>query len=1215
MKAKIASTVLSVTTALWMGGIGYFIPIAAHAQTAADLQAQIQLLLAQIATLQSQLTVLQGGSPGFSHVFNTNLKVGVTSDEVKALQQALDLEGCFTFGTYTGYFGPITRDAVNCFQNKYASEILTPLGLTAPTGFVGAGTRAKLNAMYGGGTVTPSPTPTPVPVGGNTLWVQAGTQPKDSLAVENAAGLPFTVFTLTAGSQDVVVDSITVERQGLGSDGAFTGLIVLDSDGTRIGLSTSLNSDHQAKLAEDITVKAGATRTLTIGADMDADLATEAGETPIIAIISIALKGGATLTGSLPIKGAIHTVNQTLSIGTVTMAVGPLDPGASVTKRVGDANGYTFSSVKVTAGSSEKILLKNIRWNQSGAVAATDLANLKTYVDGTAYDAMISSDGKYYTTLFGTDGILIDKGFAKEISIKGDIISGSGRSVDFDIFRRQDIVVSGQTFGYNITPPNGTDSSGTDDGAFHLDTNPWFDAYQVTVSEGSLTVENATAVPAQNVAENVPNQPMGGINVEVKGEEISVAQMVFQLGVGSSGGARGDDLTNITLVDESGAVVAGPKDGVVGGTVTFTETVIFPVGKKAYSMKGKYGTDFSNNDTVQASTTPSTQWTTVRGQITGVSITPSPTTSVAANTMTLKAPAITISVSSVPIARTIVAGVSGFTFANYQLDATNSGDDIKFASLPLEYRVGSNLAVSTATDVSGCKLYDGATAVTDSVSPTAAASSSVFTFLGTGLTVPKGTVKTVTMKCNISSGATADSEFSWGYDSSSSPSPTGIQSGQSVATADITENDSMGQLMTIAANGSYTVVDDSTPGYTIVNSGATGVTLGKFKFSATNEDIDIRRVNFQLNSAASNTPIDLVGQELTLWVGTTQIATAVFGGGGDYATSSLIAGSAFTIPQGSSKTLIVKGDIAAITQTGPLTSSGDLLIVDYDGNANGLNNGNYGVGAGSATNISPTSADTALIGVRIFKSYPSLTKIDLSSSESVMTTGSDRTVYKFKAKALGGDVHLAKFSFQVSSSTGNVASATSSKYSLYAYTDSGFALPDTSFSSNGLLNANQCYFNDDTNNGRSIELGVANTVGLDGIDIAILPDKSATTCGSGNDGTATTTYKIPSGEERWFKFALDFAGVESSAGTESVEVRLMGDAAYPTTTPDPVGNVTGITTGNAATVSDDTNDDFIWGSPSTTTNPLVGDLDYTNGYLVPGLPTLNMSHNTITSTN
>lgn len=49
----------------------------------------------------------------------------------------------------TGYFGPLTFASIKRFQEKYKDEILTPWGLTKPTGYTYKTTRAKANSLLG----------------------------------------------------------------------------------------------------------------------------------------------------------------------------------------------------------------------------------------------------------------------------------------------------------------------------------------------------------------------------------------------------------------------------------------------------------------------------------------------------------------------------------------------------------------------------------------------------------------------------------------------------------------------------------------------------------------------------------------------------------------------------------------------------------------------------------------------------------------------------------------------------------------------------------------------------------------------------------------------------------------------------------------------------------------------------------------------------------
>lgn len=78
--------------------------------------------------------------------FNRNLSLGMRGDDVKILQEILIREGVWQRSDVgaTGYFGSITQAAVIKYQEKYASEILRPLGLTKGTGFVGPSTRLRL---------------------------------------------------------------------------------------------------------------------------------------------------------------------------------------------------------------------------------------------------------------------------------------------------------------------------------------------------------------------------------------------------------------------------------------------------------------------------------------------------------------------------------------------------------------------------------------------------------------------------------------------------------------------------------------------------------------------------------------------------------------------------------------------------------------------------------------------------------------------------------------------------------------------------------------------------------------------------------------------------------------------------------------------------------------------------------------------------------------
>ena len=82
--------------------------------------------------------------------FEQNLYYGIMHNEqVKQLQELLKDQGVYPEELITGNFLSLTQKAVIRFQEKYADEILIPLGISEGTGFVGPSTRVKINQLLG----------------------------------------------------------------------------------------------------------------------------------------------------------------------------------------------------------------------------------------------------------------------------------------------------------------------------------------------------------------------------------------------------------------------------------------------------------------------------------------------------------------------------------------------------------------------------------------------------------------------------------------------------------------------------------------------------------------------------------------------------------------------------------------------------------------------------------------------------------------------------------------------------------------------------------------------------------------------------------------------------------------------------------------------------------------------------------------------------------
>jgi hypothetical protein len=116
--------------------------------TSSEYTAKIQSLFAQIEALQKQITDLQKeylGQPTSNNTttslrFTSEMKEGMTSEDIRLLQRLLATDpAIYADGRQTGYFGPLTKEAISNFQTRY--------GISSELGFVGPTTLKYLNAV------------------------------------------------------------------------------------------------------------------------------------------------------------------------------------------------------------------------------------------------------------------------------------------------------------------------------------------------------------------------------------------------------------------------------------------------------------------------------------------------------------------------------------------------------------------------------------------------------------------------------------------------------------------------------------------------------------------------------------------------------------------------------------------------------------------------------------------------------------------------------------------------------------------------------------------------------------------------------------------------------------------------------------------------------------------------------------------------------------
>ncbi len=182
----------------------------AKAATAAELQAQIDALMAQIAALS-------GGSSASSAActFTRALTVGSEGSDVKCLQDYLTPTYFSNAGGSTGYFGPVTAAAVAAWQ--------TANGVAPAAGYFGPVSQAKYNALMAAAPATDDSDDDSDTSSGdlsgeadlNTFEVSDGEDSDD--VEEGSEGVEIAQFDIEFNDGDAVITRLDIALVGAGN--------------------------------------------------------------------------------------------------------------------------------------------------------------------------------------------------------------------------------------------------------------------------------------------------------------------------------------------------------------------------------------------------------------------------------------------------------------------------------------------------------------------------------------------------------------------------------------------------------------------------------------------------------------------------------------------------------------------------------------------------------------------------------------------------------------------------------------------------------------------------------------------------------------------------------------------------------------------------------------------------------------------------------------
>ncbi|MBU6214890.1 peptidoglycan-binding protein, partial [Patescibacteria group bacterium] len=992
---KAIAKVAAVATGLAMAtSMLSFAPMVHAALTDSQVQAILSLLQSfgadstTIANVQASLTgsapVTTGtGSSSAACVFTKDLTVGSTGSEVSQLQTALIAKG-YMSGSATGYFGAITKAAVMKWQ--------TAAGVSPAAGYFGAKSRAAFcgTASTGttGGTVSAGT--------GNGLKVMVSpTSPNGSVLVAGQGIGDIADFTFSnPTSAPINVTGLTFKRIGVSNDSALSN-VYLYNGATRITDSAGVSSSQfsYSDPTAIFTVPAGGVYTVSVRADIASGTS---GSQIGASLVSVSSNGTLDSSVSFPVNSGYQTVSSATLASVVFNGTTLPSTNTSLTP----ANDVVVWQNTV-AVSTNPVKLSSLRLTNLGSIDATNVINLRLYVDGTQVGSAVPTMGADRTVTFDLSAAPVSLSTQSHvIKVLANITGGSSRTLQLSVQRSSDAMFVDAQLNQPVllnTTTAGTAFSAANSGVQTI--------AAVTASSG-VSVSLDPSSPTANIATGASSVKFATFSMLASGENVKVQDLyVYASSTQSSGALAGVGGLNNGKIFVNGVQVGSTKDigSLVAGVTDFAlgSSLILPAGVTTKvdiyaDAQDTAGTNLPNNSTVIVSLKAGSS----NGQgMSSLVSTNVPASAVSTNSVTVSSSSLTATKYTGYGNQTLVSGSNNAKLGAFTL-STGSTEGVNVNTIVL------TMSASNAASITNLTLKDDATGTQlGSIITTPSASNS----FNVSYSVPASSTKTIDVYGNVLAGANAGtivltvdtSTTGTGLVTSVSTSPS--------ATAGL-------QTITIAAAGTLTPTRGAgDPTSTNVIAGASSVNVGEFNFAAQNSSYTVNNLAILVpNGAATSVTNVTVTYKDANGATQTQTQALTTNASMAYATATF-TGLGMYVPMNDSANLDVSVGIPTIASG---ATSGAAISVKLDtGNTAGVFSATDSAG-NTTTKINSGTVVSSNGTFYVRKSIPTFAMITPSST--VPSTGSP--IYKFSITAdPAGAIEWSKLTFNIATVTASVS--------------------------------------------------------------------------------------------------------------------------------------------------------------------------------------------------